>query len=352
LIRNLTKKSVSILIIGVIIICIAFFILPVSLPIVLAFITALFLEPLNKMLTKRLPMKHKLSVIVVFLGFLLLLVISIYFLTTHVVTQAIEFVRQTPEYVNEVNDIWRQYESKMQNASASLPDNFVEEVSSQVDNILYHIKNDFGNLIDIKKVSSFIALLPNYLISFIVYLIALFLFMLDLPAIRNRLYFHLSDKTARKVGFMSSRLSFVIFGFLKAQFFVSVLIFLVTLVGLLMIKPETALFTALIIWLFDFIPIIGAIIILGPWTLFNFLTGDIVIATKLAILTGLIIIIRRTVEPKVMGSQIGLSPLTTLISMYLGWQLIGLIGFLIGPFLLISFYSAREAGLLKVEIKG
>ena len=70
---------------------------------------------------------------------------------------------------------------------------------------------------------------------------------------------------------------------------------------------------SLVIWIIDIIPILGSIIILAPWSLYMFISGDVATGTQLAILAAVLLIIRRTVEPKVMGSQIGLSPLPTLI---------------------------------------
>jgi sporulation integral membrane protein YtvI len=188
-------------------------------------------------------------------------------------------------------------------------------------------------------------------VSFLVYLIALFLFLLELPRLREGMYSFLKEKTAQKVQFMTSRLSFVIFGFFKAQFLVSIIIFVVSLIGLFFIKPEVALIMSLIIWVIDFIPIIGSIVILGPWALFYLITGDISHGTQLAVLAAVLLIIRRTVEPKVMGSHIGLSPLATLIAMYLGLKILGILGFVIGPLLLIAFNSAKEAGIIKMNFK-
>ncbi|MDP4161634.1 MAG: AI-2E family transporter, partial [Bacillota bacterium] len=116
-------------------------------------------------------------------------------------------------------------------------------------------------------------------------------------------------------------------------------------------SPDVAIVVSLIIWLFDFLPIISSIIILGPWSLYQFMSGNISMGTQLAILACILLIIRRTVEPKVLGIQIGLSPLSTLISMYLGLKLFGIIGLIVGPLLLIIFNSAREAGFIKFNFK-
>ena len=146
---------------------------------------------------------------------------------------------------------------------------------------------------------------------------------------------------------MITKLNSVIFGFLKAQLIVSFIILAVTFVGLLLITPKYAIIMSLIIWIIDLIPILGSVIILAPWSLYQFISGDIATGTKLAILAAILLIIRRTIEPKVMGSQIGLSPLPTLISMFIGLKLFGFLGFFVGPLVVILFTTAREAELSK-----
>src|SRR5699024_9954715 len=140
-------------------------------------------------------------------------------------------------------------------------------------------------------------------------------------------------------------------GFLKAQFLVSIIIFLVSLAGLLLITPQVALIMSLIIWIIDLIPIVGSIIILGPWELFMFLSGGIEMGVKLMVLAVILHIIRRTIEPKLMCQHIGLSPLATLIAMFLGLKLLGVLGFIPGPLVVIVFTSAKEAGIIKWNVK-
>src|SRR5699024_11213497 len=161
----------------------------------------------------------------------------------------------------------------------------------------------------------------------------------------------LTEQTAKKVTFMNKRLSTVFFGFIKAQFLISIIIFIASFIGLLFITPDMALLMSLIIWAIDLIPIIGSIIILGPWAIYMFLVGKIAMGVKLSILAILLLIIRRMIEPKFMGTYIGLSPLATLISMFIGLKLIGFLGLFIGPLVIIMITSAKEAGIIRWNFK-
>ncbi|WP_078554913.1 sporulation integral membrane protein YtvI [Bacillus alkalicellulosilyticus] len=346
-----TKKVVITVLTIILIIILGYYILPVSLPLLFAFFSALILSPAVSLLQDKLKLKRNLAVMIVFTLFVFSIGLGGYFIITKAVTQGVQLVENLPTYINDINRAWLDFQRNLEDQYEDLPPDLVFEINTQVTHYLTTLRQDIGNRNLINDITSLITKIPAYLVTFIVYLIALFLFMLELPRLKTKLYSYFSVKTADRVNFMVSRLSYVISGFIKAQFLVSIVIFVVSLIGLLIIAPEVALLMAFIIWIIDFIPIIGSIAILGPWALFHLFTGDVALGTQLLILAGVLLVIRRTVEPKVMGQHIGLSPLATLIAMYLGLMLFGVIGFIIGPLIVIAFTSAKEAGIIKFSFK-
>nr|WP_239558685.1 sporulation integral membrane protein YtvI [Peribacillus deserti] len=337
---------------AVLFICIlGYLILPVSVPLICAYITACLLEPASKILQTKYSWSRKFSNFIVFTLFNMLIGISAYFLTTKVVTEALQLIQKLPLYLNQFNHSWLNYDRNLTHSSNTLPEPIMAEISSQTAKTLDRIKAELGTLINIDKITDIITNIPNFLISFIVYLVALFLFLNEMPSLRSKIYQHLKESSAEKYYLMSSRLSFVLAGFMKAQFLVGIIIFTVTLTGMLFINADIAILMAVIIAIVDFIPFVGSIIILGPWSLFHFMTGDIPTGTQLALLGCMLLIIRRAVEPKVTGAHIGLSPLNTLISMYLGFKVLGILGIIFGPVLLAAVYTASEAGIIKLPFK-
>ncbi|MUV36247.1 UPF0118 membrane protein [Lentibacillus sp. JNUCC-1] len=349
--RFLTKRQWTIILLLVVTVLTLYFILPISVPLVLAFITALILNPVIRMLQKALKASRKMAVLIVFLLFVLVLGLLGTFFVTKAISQVVTFVEEVPAYFNELTVVYDEWEARFESYAQNLPSEFVQQVSTSFEENVTSLSQTAKEKITIDSIAQVFTSIPNYLIAFLVYLIALFLFMLELPILKAKAYNLMTDATKEKVSFMSNRLATVILGFLKAQFFVSIFIFLISLIGLLFIAPKVAFLMSLIIWAVDMIPIIGSIIILGPWAIFMFLSGDIEMGVQLSILTIILLGVRRTVEPKVMGQQIGLSPLATLIAMFLGLKLIGLFGFILGPLLVIAFTSAREAGIIKWNIK-
>lgn len=349
--KNITKRQWTIALYILLLLVLAYFILPISVPLILAFLTALFLNPLVRFNTRRFGISRKLSVTIVFLVFILILATIGTYTTTKVVAQVIKLTENIPTYINDVESELMDFRTKFDAFTEEWPDEFINSVEKRVTENLTSYGETLQDYNYIESITQLFMKIPDFLISLLVYLIALFLFMLDLPNLRNKFYGMMTEQTQEKFKFMNARMSYVLLGFLKAQFLVSIIIFTVSLIGLLLIMPEVALIMSIIIWLVDLIPIIGSIIILGPWSLYMFITGDIVLGTKLAILAIVLLAIRRTIEPKVMGHHIGLSPLPTLIAMFLGLQLIGFLGFFLGPLVVILFNSAKEAGIIKFNMK-
>lgn len=349
--KFLKKRNVYIFISLLLIALLIYIILPVSVPLLTALITALFLEPLVRFIQERTRFGRKIAVTITFIAFLIMIGLIGYFTTTKVITEVVRIVDNAPNYINDLTNVWFDVQERFVEAAEDLPNELVSEINERGAVFLINARNDLLAFINISNLKALLTNIPNFLVNMLVYLIALFLFLLDMPKLRKGLYSFLSEQTAEKVHFMTSRLSHVIIGFFKAQFLVSLIIFAVSLIGLFLISPDVALIMSLIIWIIDFIPIIGSIVILGPWAIFHLLAGNVVLGVKLSILAIVLLVIRRTVEPKVMGTHIGLSPLATLIAMFLGLKLLGMAGFIIGPLTVIAFNTAREAGIIKLNFK-
>lgn len=348
-----TKKTIVIAFVIIAAGLLVYFVFPVAIPLILAFITAAMLDPLVRITHRKAKLSRNLAVLFIFLIFLSLMLLIGYFITTKVVAEVIRFAENIPVYVNVLNSVWQSLQSQLNTLSHDVPQEFVDEVSMQIDQFVSNLRLELLTYVNVENVTSFFANIPSFLVSFVVYLIALFFFMTDLPTIREHFYSFLKDETAEKVKFMLASTASFFKGYVTAQFLVSLIIFAVTLFGLLMILDQSrlAIVMSLIIWFIDFVPIIGSIVILAPWALYQFIMGDISLGVNLLILAAVLLIIRRVVEPKVMGTHIGLSPLAALISLFLGLKLFGVIGIVLGPLALIFYKSAKTAGIIRTNFK-
>lgn len=349
--KRLTKRNFFIALSLVIIILIFIYIIPVSLPIILALLTALLIDPLVKLAQVKFKWKRKIAVISVFIFILVLLSYTLYITVNKLIAKIIDFAEQAPELFNKISGMWIDMQTKLFQYTSGLPIEVLNSIQRESNSVLNSMRDSILHILSPEQILLFAADIPNLLVSLIVYIIALFLFMLELPNLKFMLFRRFTEETAEKVRIMITRLNAALFGFMKAQLLVSIIILAVAFVGLLIVAPKYAIIMALIIWIIDVIPILGSIIVLAPWALYQFISGDVATGTQLAILAIVLLLIRRIIEPKIMGSHIGLSPLPTLIAMFIGLKLIGFLGFFIGPLIVILFTTAREAGIIKLDFK-
>jgi predicted PurR-regulated permease PerM len=117
----------------------------------------------------------------------------------------------------------------------------------------------------------------------------------------------------------------------------------VLLAGFLLLRLPTPLITASVIALLDALPVIGAGICLIPWAIVSLISGNTMRAAGLGVIYGLLVLLRGFIEPKLVGSQIGLGALPTFISMYAGFMVAGVLGLITFPILLITIKQVWEA---------
>jgi sporulation integral membrane protein YtvI len=136
-----------------------------------------------------------------------------------------------------------------------------------------------------------------------------------------------------------------LFGYFRAQLILVSLTALVVIIGLLILRVEYAITIGLLTGLADLMPYLGTGAVMVPWILYVFFAqGNIYLGIGLSILYGVILIMRQIIEPKVLASSVGLDPLATLIALFVGLKLFGLVGLIIGPVTLVilsAFYRAR-----------
>lgn len=101
--------------------------------------------------------------------------------------------------------------------------------------------------------------------------------------------------------------------------------------GLLLLRVDYALLFGLLIAVVDSLPVFGSGTILIPWALLQFVRGDVVQALGLLGLYAAVTLLRTTLEPRLLGRQMGLNPLLTLLSMYTGFHFFGVIGMIFAP---------------------
>ena len=189
--------------------------------------------------------------------------------------------------------------------------------------------------------------LPAFLVALVIFIMATFLLTADYPYLRSRYVQHLDEGLLRFLGQLRTTALGAFGGYVKAEFLLSVGVFFILLAGFFLIRQPYGLLLSLGLAVMDFIPIIGAGTVMVPWAFVALFTGDFTAAVELMAIWGVIALFRRVMEPKFVGDQTGLSPILSLVSIYVGMKLAGVLGMVFGPVVLLVVLNLAGMGMFR-----
>lgn len=116
--------------------------------------------------------------------------------------------------------------------------------------------------------------------------------------------------------------------------------------GLLLLRVEGAVVIALMIAILDIFPVLGTGTILLPWAVIVSASGNLPLGIGLVLLYLVITVVRNIVEPHLVGKQMGLSPIVTLVSMIVGLRFLGIVGMILLPLGVALIKSLNDSGVI------
>lgn len=203
---------------------------------------------------------------------------------------------------------------------------------------------DLGNLTEFaaaraKDVTSFA-------LALVVFLMGSYFLCADYPYLRTRLLQRMDDTLIGMLGQIKTVALTAFGGYLKAQLLLTAGVFFILLGGFLLTGQSYALLLALGLAVLDFIPIVGSGTVIVPWAVVDLCMGNYGRAAAVMAIWGVIVLFRRLAEPKVVGDQTGLSPIASLISIYVGMKVAGVAGMILGPVVTLVVLNLLGLGLL------
>jgi len=197
----------------------------------------------------------------------------------------------------------------------------------------------------ITAAGSIASALPSTFVFAIVLLLATYFIANDREHLRDFFATHLPEGWVERFVYIKNNLFRACGGYFKAQLTLMSITFTILLVGFSLLGLEAAVLLALLIAIADALPILGTGICINPWAIFCLLQGNYRMAASLFVLYLIATLTRQLLEPRIVGSKIGLHPLITLMSMYIGLKSVGVFGMILGPIIaiiVISFFQANE----------
>lgn len=324
-------------------------------PFLVAFIISLIIEPAIKFIMKKTKWSRRTSSIIIFFAVSSILLGSI---TWGIVT----LFSESSSLLQGLNDNFDKAYIQFQSFISTFKfDNI--KLSSE---ILTVIQNSTGDILEtasnwlrtaLTSLLNVVTSLPSIVICIGITVVALYFICVDKIYILDQVEHHLPKVWVKKIQNHLSDIINSLGGYLKAQATLIFVSFMISLIGLYILKIvgfniKYPLLMALFIGFVDALPILGSGAVMIPWAIISAgINGDINLGIAIIVLLTIMSVTKQILQPKLVSKNIGVHPIFTLIAMYTGFKIIGVMGLLVGPIVLIIiknlFSNLIDRGLFK-----
>ena len=345
-------KNCLILILGILLFYFGIKLSMFYMPFLIGYIISILIEPMIRFLKNKTNISRKTSSIIVLV---LVFVILIAIMSWGVIT----LINEMSNFLGGINIYFEKIINLTQYTWKWLGQfNLPEDINYLLQNSVTEIFSELSNLLKnyMSKILQSISSIPKVFIYTIITILATYFISSDKFYILDRMEHHIPKKWVGKFRTHLSEIISALGNYLKAEIILILITFIVVTIGLNLfyvigMRIEYPFLMALFIGFIDALPILGAGTVFVPWIIIEFLNSNNSLASCLLGLYILIIVLRQILEPKLVSNKIGIHPIFTLIAMYTGFKLIGILGMLIGPVALVIlkniFANSIDTGLVK-----
>ena len=314
------------------------YLLPFILPFLLGAALALAAEPMVRFFSQRVHLPRGLAAIVgVFMTFALLAMLLVV-LCALLLRQLQALSGILPNMEQTIRTGMSALSGWLLDLASHAPSALQAPLTSNVENFFSNssalLERATGYLLHLA--SGILSQLPNGAFAFGTGLISSFMISAKLPKIKRALAARFPAERVQPYLESLKSLKNALLGWLKAQVKLSGVTFGLLTIGFLLMGIPYGPLWAFLVALVDAFPILGTGAALVPWSLITFLQGNNLRAFGLLGLYGAVTLTRSILEPRLVGQQLGLDPLVTLVCFYAGFRLWGILGMILAPMLAVT----------------
>lgn len=188
----------------------------------------------------------------------------------------------------------------------------------------------------VSGLTSFITSVPKALIFVLVTVISSIYFSLDLENINAFVKNNLPKGVSAWIVNFKNNFLKTMLKYLRSYAIIMLMTFIIMLFGFLVLGINYAVLFAFIVALLDALPLIGVGTVLVPWSIYQLVFGSARLGLGLIILFVAHAVIRQFIEPKIVGKNLGIHPVISLILLYAGYFLFGFMGLILIPIISVA----------------
>ena len=337
------------------------------LPILCAVVAAMILQKPVNFICKKTPLKRGLvSALAVLFGFAVV-ISGLVLLLIWVGSEFKGFFQYVMIQFEDIPALVHKVEGYIANAIGFLPEKLETTVMEFVSEKLASITaptvtpDDSSMSIDLSVLSTPLMgiwntakQIPTTLVSIVVSIVACCFMTADFASVKRLVLGFFQPDTRTKI-VRAKRLLFPSLGKMaKAYGIIITITFCELSLGLFLLKLMgiydsgyifvIAILTAII----DIVPVLGTGTVLIPWAVVSLLNANYPMAIGLIIIYACITIIRQIIEPKLVAAQLGIPAFLTIVSMFIGSQIFGVIGIFILPITIVMLKLLNDEGIIHI----
>ena len=333
--KLILRISLRLVLIVAVLLCLGLIVPPLLslfLPFLLAFVAATLLAPLVQKFAKRVGGWNFWSLLFVVLMLLAVTGILVY-AGYYLVSQVADLIRSWTSIREGITDMLNQVSQFLSNNVHFTSSDTEEYILGLLQDGLSWLTGKISSWAPtvVVGVSNLASGIVSFLISLLFFIVAAYFMTADYPGLRKRLIAWVPDIIRPHMRHVKEAAGSAMFGYLRAQLILSGIVLVIVFVALLIVRQPYSLLIAIATGIIDIMPFFGSGAILVPWGVICLLVGQFKKALFLLILAFALFLFRKLAEPKVVGNQTGLSPLLSLIAIYVGMKLGGVAGMILCP---------------------
>ncbi len=324
------------------------------LPFVIAFLISCIANPIVRFMEKKVKIvrKHGSAImIVVVLGAVVCL---LYFGCRFLVIQCLNLYADRYAIFDEVSAVFGNFADRLEEMVDRLPGDWQISFESLRESLTVWFESFLTSieLPSLTEAGTYVGSVAEVLFILIITILAAYFLTAERDNLGRKLASVLPKNVIKYYDITVNSFKKAVGGYFKAQFKIMLIIMAVLFFGFLLMGVNYALLLAALIAFLDFLPIFGTGTVFWPWMVVDLIIGNYKQAIFIGILYLACQLIKQLLQPKMVGDSIGVSPLGTLLYMFVGYRLGGVFGMIIGipiGMLLVTFY---RAGMFDRLIRG
>lgn len=325
------------------------FLLPWAAPFLVALAAAALMEPGVKRLCRR-GMRRSVAAAMMSLALLALTAALVVWLTYRGVSALTDFAACVPELADLLAQRLGEWESRIFAYVAAAPEEvsrYLKTALNAVAESLYSIPAALSQWV-LDLLGRAAQNSPDTLLFAVTAGIGTYFISASYPKTLAFLSAQLPESLRRRAEGLGQDLKASFGGWFRAQLILMAMTFFELLAAFLLLRVKGAALIAALTAFVDALPVFGTGVVLLPWAAYSLILGNTGRGVGLLICWGLVNLVRSCVQAKLLGDQIGLDPLPSLLAMYVGWRVWRVWGMLLFPILFVTLRQLNDRGVIRL----